>query len=40
MTPPAGAGQRPGGSWNFLKRFLNIGFKKMFEKLNIDTFQV
>ena len=36
--PPAGAGQRPGGSLNFMKNFLNIGLKKMFEKLKIDTF--
>ena len=28
MTPTAGAGQCPGGSWNFLKKFLNIGLKK------------
>ena len=24
--------------WRFLKKFLNIGLKKMFEKLKIDTF--
>ena len=38
MTAPAGAGQRPDGSYNFLKKFLNIGLKKMFEKLKTDTF--
>ena len=38
MTPPAAAGQHPGGNQNFLKKFLNIGLKKMFEKLKIDTF--
>ena len=28
MTPTASAGQCPGGTWNFLKKFLNIGLKK------------
>ena len=37
-APPAGPGQHPGGGENFLKIFWNIGLKKMFEKLNIDTF--
>ena len=36
--PPSRAGQCPCGSWNFLKSFLNIGIKKMFEKLKIDAF--
>ena len=38
MTAPADAGQCPSGSFNFLKNILNIGLKKMFEKLKIDTF--
>ena len=37
-TPPAGPGQCPGACWNFLKIFLNIGLRKMFEKLTIHTF--
>ena len=37
--PPAGPGQCPGGGSNFLKNVLNIGLKKMFEKLKTDTFQ-
>ena len=37
VSPLADVVQHPGGSQNFLK-FLNIGLKKMFEKLKIDTF--
>ena len=38
MTAPADAGQCPSASFNFLKKFLNIGLKKMFVKLKIDPF--
>ena len=38
VSPPAGAMQHPGGSENFLKKFLNIGLKKIIEKLKIDAF--
>ena len=39
-SPPSPSPQqvRPGGGYNFLKIFLNIGLKRMFEKLKIDTF--
>ena len=38
VNPPAVPGQCPGNVQNFLKKVLNIGLKKMFEKLKIDTF--
>ena len=36
--PPADPGQCPGGDNNFLKKVLNIGLRKILEKLTIDTF--
>ena len=38
VNPPAVPGQCPGNVQNFLKKVLNIGLKKIFEKLKIDTF--
>ena len=36
--PPVGSGQRPGAGSEFLETFLNIGLKKIFQQLKIDTF--
>ena len=37
VSPPAGLGKCLGGE-NFLKIFLSIGPRKLFERLTIDTF--
>ena len=39
VSTPAGPGRCPGGGLNFLKNVLNIGLRKMFEKLTIDIFE-